>query len=145
MKIVFSIGNKNLSLITPSMSISVRATSGRNACMNTVINDCLTKSFEGPIPIGHYYIIPSEISDPNFVGDILRRTQGDWGDWRVRLHPKKGTQTYGRDNFFLHGGDMDGSAGCIDIGGGIFGNNKTDLILNKIQSAQVTISLEVIK
>ncbi|WP_162629258.1 DUF2778 domain-containing protein [Moritella yayanosii] len=52
------------------------------------------------------------------VGDIMRRTQGDWGDWRIRLYPEKNTKTFGRDGFFIHGGDINGSAGCIDIGGG---------------------------
>lgn len=42
--------------------------------------------------------------------------EGDWGTHRIQLHPVKGTRTFGRDGFYLHGGDKPGSHGCIDIG-----------------------------
>jgi hypothetical protein len=32
------------------------------------------------------------------------------------LKPEEGTNTYGRKNFMLHGGEKPGSAGCIDVG-----------------------------
>jgi hypothetical protein len=38
-----------------------------------------------------------------------------WGDYRWLLVPKKGTQTFGRDRFYLHGGSTPGSIGCIDL------------------------------
>ncbi|SON52852.1 tlde1 domain-containing protein [Vibrio tapetis] len=145
MKIVFSIGNGKLSLVTPCLSIVVNATSGRGECLGKGSKACQAKSFEGPLPIGVYYIKPEEVSDPNLIGDLARRSKGDWGDWRVRLHPKPATKTYGRDNFFLHGGDMKGSAGCIDIGGGVFGNTQTDKILSYIKSSQIKIELEVVE
>ena len=44
-----------------------------------------------------------------------RNLLGDWGVYRVPLHPFPGTNTYGRENFFLHGGQKPGSAGCIDV------------------------------
>jgi RHS repeat-associated protein len=69
-----------------------------------------SKPWEGPLPRGNYYFDPSEWSPGNFVRDML----GDWGTWRVRLYPYPGTDTFGRDNFFLHGGKTPGSAGCID-------------------------------
>lgn len=38
-----------------------------------------------------------------------------WGDHRVALKPADGTNTYGRSGFFIHGGAIPGSAGCIDL------------------------------
>jgi len=38
-----------------------------------------------------------------------------WGERRVWLHLRPGTQTYGRDGFSIHGGDWPGSIGCIDL------------------------------
>ncbi|AQP98409.1 hypothetical protein B0W48_00535 [Pseudoalteromonas aliena] len=145
MKIIFSISNKSLNLTTPCLSILTKATSGRDSCLNNASIACQIKPFEGPLPVGNYYIKPSELSNPNFVGDVLRRTKGDWGDWRVRLHPSIETKVYGRDNFFLHGGDLEGSAGCIDIGGGVMGSTMTDKILDYITSSKVKILVEVIE
>jgi len=69
-------------------------------------------SWQGPIPVGTYTLNPSEISE----GGFLRNMLGDWGRYRVPLHPYEGTNTYNRKNFFLHGGKKPGSAGCIDVG-----------------------------
>lgn len=38
-----------------------------------------------------------------------------WGKNRIWLTPKKGTITFGRSGFSIHGGDTPGSAGCIDL------------------------------
>ena len=38
-----------------------------------------------------------------------------WWTSRVWLEPAKETNTYGRDNFSIHGGEEPGSAGCIDL------------------------------
>lgn len=38
-----------------------------------------------------------------------------WWASRVWLEPAKETNTYGRDNFSIHGGWAPGSAGCIDM------------------------------
>jgi hypothetical protein len=70
-------------------------------------------SWEGPIPPGTYTLNPSEISEGGFFRNLL----GDWGQYRVPLHPDASTETYDRKNFFLHGGKKPGSAGCIDVGG----------------------------
>ncbi len=67
---------------------------------------------KGPIPPGRYWFDPREISPSG----RLRNYIGDWGEYRVRLYPTGDTNTYGRTNFFLHGGEKPGSAGCIDIG-----------------------------
>lgn len=72
---------------------------------------------KGPIPFGIYLIYPNEISNTN----LLRRFLGDWGEYRVPLHPTSGTDTLNRSGFFLHGGKLPGSAGCIDIGAGDIG------------------------
>jgi uncharacterized protein RhaS with RHS repeats len=68
--------------------------------------------WQGPIPPGTYTLNPSEVSE----GGFFRNLFGDWGQYRVPLHPDAGTNTYDRKNFFLHGGKKPGSAGCIDIG-----------------------------
>jgi len=67
-----------------------------------------------------------DISDPGLIVDIARNSRGDLGDWRVPVKPSLGTNTNGRSGFFLHGGQLSGSAGCIDFGGGMFGNPTTD-------------------
>lgn len=66
----------------------------------------------GPIPPGGYTLNPSEISEGGFLRNLL----GDWGSYRAPLHPDPGTNTFGRDGFFLHGGRKPGSKGCIDVG-----------------------------
>ena len=42
-----------------------------------------------------------------------------WGESRIWLEPSNKTNTYGRDNFSIHGGWWPGSAGCIDLTGQI--------------------------
>ena len=43
-----------------------------------------------------------------------------WGEHRILIHPsnkaKQKGRMYGRTEFFLHGGDVPGSSGCIDLG-----------------------------
>ena len=38
-----------------------------------------------------------------------------WGNLRVNLEPAPETETYGRTSMYIHGGDVPGSAGCIDL------------------------------
>lgn len=109
---------------------SVSATSGTGKCRNET--SCDDRPFEGPIPRGDYTIDVNDLSDPNWFGDLLRRTRGDWGDWRVPIKPVSGTNAYGRDGFFLHLGAILGSAGCIDIGGGRFGTPRTDKLKSEL-------------
>jgi hypothetical protein len=110
----------------------VPITSGRGQCQNN--NKCVANKNQGPIPTGKYQLNVSEISQPNAIGTLLRQLRGDWGSWRVPLHPLPATQTYGRSGFFLHGGSIPGSAGCIDFGGGIFGNALSDELLQDIRN-----------
>ena len=107
----------------------INVTSGKGKCENKP--KCEQMPDKGPIPRGNYEIYPSRIDNPSLMNDLRRnfrdeRSQGggDWGDWRVRIYPMPGTNRFGRTGFYLHGGWWDGSAGCIDIGGGIFGNDK---------------------
>jgi RHS repeat-associated protein len=76
----------------------------------------------GPIPEGNYYINPNEDQFRSFnpiswlgVGYAFWDGAG-WGDRRIPIHPAPGNRVKGRGGFFLHGGTMIGSAGCIDIG-----------------------------
>lgn len=148
MGMVFSISSGKLMVATASFAMTVPATSGRGACENNNSSTCQSASFEGPIPIGMYYIDPSDLSDPNIVGDLARTyrpdSPGDWGDFRVRIESFSSTNTYGRDGFFLHGGGYSGSAGCIDVGGGIFGNRQTDLLKLAIKASTGPIFLQVV-
>jgi hypothetical protein len=47
-----------------------------------------------------------EITDPSRIA---------WGNFRFALIPQKGTNSFGRGGFFLHGGSLPGSIGCIDL------------------------------
>lgn len=49
----------------------------------------------------------------------MRNWVGDWGYYRVKLHPQKlmyPNRDGHRSEFFLHGGKNLGSADCIDVG-----------------------------
>ncbi|SEB19056.1 RHS repeat-associated core domain-containing protein, partial [Marinobacterium iners] len=109
-----------------SSPYNIPSSSGRNGSTDQTARN------QGPIPTGGYTGNASNLTNPGFFGDLARNTRGDWGDWRMPLNPNDGTNTFGRDGFFLHGGSGDGSAGCIDIGGGITGNDQTDRLLNDI-------------
>lgn len=100
-----------------------------------------TKRDEGPIPPGSYTADITQLTNPNIFGDLYRNrpfgTGGDWGDWRVPLVPNPSTMVLDehgvpRSGFFLHGGKFPGSKGCVDVGGGIFGNTLTDQLLKDL-------------
>lgn len=95
---------------------------------------------KGAIPEGEYQFKPKTIQNfttkdkatlvkDMFTGEKTSKTShgnvktGDWGSGRVHLRPISGTlkkgpcgNTKNRSGFFLHGGILPGSAGCIDIG-----------------------------
>ncbi len=143
-KLTFSISKGILSYSSTAFSMSIKATSGNGDCMNSASSSCTSVAWKGAIPLGKYTIFASEISKPSALHTAVRNIRGDWGDWRVPIHPNKGTQVWSRDGFFLHGGMFEGSAGCIDFGGGIFGNESTDLLKTAIELSGV-IELVVIK
>jgi hypothetical protein len=115
--------------IPSSNSYDIPGESGRRECSCN-----FEDKNQGPMPPGMYSISSDELSDPGYIGDILRNFRGDWGDWRVPAHPNQGTDTHGRGGFYVHGGTLPGSAGCIDVGGGLHGNADTDRLKNDIMS-----------
>lgn len=97
-----------------------------------------TKENEGPTPSGTYYIDPNEASEVDGLSYWLRRMTGDWGYGRVVMHPEEGTETHGRDNFFIHGGEKPGSLGCQDIG-----NNDKEFFYNLRKSkGKIKVTIE---
>lgn len=71
--------------------------------------------FHGPIPAGQYWIQPSQLWENNWIKSALHSPRGAWGNFRLTIHPYPHTQTHGRGGFFIHGGAVAGSAGCIDL------------------------------
>lgn len=80
----------------------------------------------GPLPQGAYRAKISELQRYEDLGrwDRIKNSVGGgpwphgkpaWGNYRVWLAPDHKTQTFGRDNFSIHGGWTPGSAGCIDL------------------------------
>lgn len=121
-------------------------TSGRGECTNKL--KCEKEPNKGPIPRGKYVINANEVDNPSWEDDLRRnfitdRAQGggDWGDWRVRIYPLPGTNRHGRTGFYLHGGYFSGSAGCIDFGGGPFGNDRllNDILLDPDMKVPLTV------
>lgn len=85
-----------------------------------------------PIPSGTYWINHSEVHKLEVDDDLSHKVaaailhgsiekaflahQTGWGFYRIPIH-QNGSQAArnGRDNFFIHGGGIPGSAGCIDL------------------------------
>jgi len=128
-------------------SVSFQAVSGKGVDMSGGWNQ--TRIFDysqsrqqqqnlGPTPEGLYSISKEAfVSEKNENGyqrfgdmSLLRRSVAfagvtnwpggthSWGDYRWKLK-NENAETYGRDNFYLHGGELWGSRGCIDCGGNI--------------------------
>jgi RHS repeat-associated protein len=85
----------------------------------------------GPIPEGRYTLNPAAVQSfadltvaqkaasllptkPVKVGSWPGGVVA-WGVMRAELQAVQGTNTYGREHFFVHGGSVPGSAGCIDL------------------------------
>ncbi|MCI0590138.1 MAG: DUF2778 domain-containing protein [Gammaproteobacteria bacterium] len=66
----------------------------------------------GPIPEGTYWIKPDEMWENAWYKSGSRDS---WGNYRITIHPFLTTETFGRGGFFIHGGAVPGSAGCIDL------------------------------
>ena len=114
---------------------------GADADTDTYLNDPRFVGIKnkGPIPEGRYTLNPPGITEYSFgeqmellfsgiFGSDSINIQGssvhtgDWGEGRVFLNPIRMEQgpcgnAPGRSEFFLHGGVLRGSAGCIDIQG----------------------------
>jgi Domain of unknown function (DUF4157) len=135
---------------------------GANPAVDTYMNDARfvgIKDF-GPIPEGSYSLSPpaiarftSEEQRQLTLGGIFGPSQvtvggqqihaGDWGSGRVALQPR-GRLREGpcgnvqrRSGFFLHGGILAGSSGCIDIGGGF------DQVADFLQGYRRTVVVKV--
>jgi hypothetical protein len=69
---------------------------------------------EGPIPEGVYWLDPAQLVhlQDRFWYFVYER---GWGTHRITVHPFDTTRTFGRGGFFIHGGTVAGSAGCIDL------------------------------
>lgn len=73
-------------------------------------------AYKGPIPEGEYWIQPDEMWKNNAVKSVLGITpRAAWGNFRISIHPYPATNTHCRGGFFIHGGQIAGSAGCIDL------------------------------
>src|SRR5205085_11971092 len=112
----------------------IPATSGIGGCMNET--KCESIKGRGPIPRAEYFILASEIDEPSALWALGRSLRADWGSFRVPIHLNQGMAMPGRDpsSFKLHGGRRPGSAGCIDVGGGIFGDSVTQRLLRDLRS-----------
>ena len=66
----------------------------------------------GPIPEGVYWIRPDELWTNAWY---KRASTAAWGNYRITIHPFISTTTFGRGGFFVHGGSVRGSIGCIDL------------------------------
>ncbi len=112
---------------------------GADADVDTYLNDRRFTGIKdkGPIPEGVYTLSPPGITEfstgeqldllfSGIVGAMNVTVQGqsihsgDWGAGRVHLNPVSVRQgpcgnAKGRSAFFLHGGLLRGSSGCIDI------------------------------
>ncbi len=69
-------------------------------------------SYVGPIPEGEYWITPNELWKNAWYKPGSTEA---WGDYRIAIHPYPTTNTYNRGGFFIHGGKILGSAGCVDL------------------------------
>jgi RHS repeat-associated protein len=118
--------------VVPGPTYTMPATSGRGTAMNDPSSSHLRNI--GPLPPGEYEAEMTKLTNPGVLGDFLRQLTGDWGDWRVPLIPMPSTTTYGRNEFFIHGGSLAGSKGCIDIGGGTRGDAASNRLLRDLQA-----------
>jgi RHS repeat-associated protein len=141
------IGQPKVTTRTDTLTLS--GTSGTGDCMNNP--DCAKDSAEykgkGPTPIGSYTINTKSIEmidTPKtaakvgkVIGTAIRSVTGvrvspDWGSFRIPLNPNYSTQF--RDGAYLHGGSFPGTIGCVDIGGGEFGDSRTRSVLKMLRT-----------
>lgn len=106
---------------------SYQAQSGHNRCQNarfTNVED------GGPIPEGYYMLNKDSGQDyeeslwhkinrnmwPRPIKKDWTNFPSSWGHQRIPIQPRQGTDTFGRNGMYIHGGNNGfGSAGCIDL------------------------------
>jgi hypothetical protein len=79
----------------------------------------------GPIPEGMYWINPTDLWENAWYKPV---SSSAWGNFRITLRVSPGTETHGRGGFFIHGGSVAGSAGCIDL------TNRMDSFVSDMKS-----------
>ncbi|HYH15752.1 MAG TPA: tlde1 domain-containing protein, partial [Flavisolibacter sp.] len=134
------------------------AASGKRKYQNSQFTNVKGK---GPVPEGYYSINLS--LDPDRVATYNPETMDmysnfgiqkipekgtntagksysfpGWGTMRARLEPMKDTETFGRDNFYLHDSVKGYTSGCIETDNAVFGQ------LMKIRGKQSSIKLKVL-
>ena len=87
-----------------------RVSTGKWQKDNQFIKSSVSKSTISDIPGS-----PFNKNEPHEFYDKTATSEIAWGDYRWALEPLKGTNTFGRDSFYLHGGSTPGSIGCIDL------------------------------
>lgn len=133
---------KNLDLYNNELVDSLDAQSGHDNFQNSLYQPIKNK---GPIPEGTYYANQDQrqnIDLLNTVAGTIGRGKWpgstiSWGTKRVWLIPDEKTNTYGRDNFSIHGELTKGSAGCIDIPW------QTDKLSNYLDNCQNSVPVHV--
>lgn len=75
---------------------------------------------QGPIPEGQYWIQLKDLWQRGWKNSIVDLLPGvdtyrSWGNFRFSIHPFSNTIIHGRGGFFIHGGTIPGSKGCIDL------------------------------
>jgi RHS repeat-associated protein len=73
-----------------------------------------SKGNKGPIPEGNWAVDSSKSNYDKWY-KIDWGNPDSWGDVRTLIEPQGGTNTYGRDQMYIHGGKTPGSLGCIDL------------------------------
>ena len=103
-----------LTMTGGSKVYSYPAASGRPTKEGSFIysKEAQMASFSGPIPEGVYWINPDELWTNRWY---KRGSEASWGKYRLTIHPFTTTDTFGRGGFFIHGGKILGSAGCVDL------------------------------
>lgn len=129
-------GRTKWNATTPSQKALV------NSMVNKI--DFMKVKGAGPIPEGSYYLggiqrrtngnslklagnkdwyelLKVYDAEFNKIGDNHNFNAGTaqdmiaWGNYRMAIIPKSETETFGRGSFYLHGGGLAGSIGCIDL------------------------------
>jgi peptidoglycan hydrolase-like protein with peptidoglycan-binding domain len=65
-----------------------------------------------------WYKITGQVSDNDADRQFCKNTvlsRISWGNYRAPITPTGGQKMYGRGSFYLHGGSLRGSHGCIDL------------------------------
>lgn len=113
-KLALTFNGKTLAMTGGSKTYSYPAASGKpdKGGAFSYTKEAQIAGFSGPIPEGIYWINPDEL----WVNRWYKRgSEASWGKYRITIHPFTTTETYQRGGFFIHGGKVLDSIGCIDL------------------------------